>query len=221
MDISKIEEVVVTASFLSAADKVKLLRMLASTEGVDETSEGVDETSEGQSPAGEMRVEVPSTVEELSELTRKVIGCAMAVHRELGPGLREEKYQHAMEQRLTMANVAFEAQPAIGVYAGGDKNRLVGYYVPDLLVERRLIVELKAIKALGNDQIAQVIAYEVSSGCAVGLLFNFGERSLTWRRILPPRKTDTYRINRQWLVVPETLKPLLPPESSNDKDEDE
>ena len=127
MDISKIEEVVVTASFLSAADKVKLLRMLASTEGVDETS-----NDNGAIPAGEMRVEVPSTVEELSELTRKVIGCAMAVHRELGPGLREEKYQHAMEQRLTMANVAFEAQPAIGVYAGGDKNRLVGYYVPDI-----------------------------------------------------------------------------------------
>ena len=68
------------------------------------------------------------------------------------------------------------------------------------------MVEIKALKELDNSHIAQVIGYLAVSGCFVGLLINFGARSLEWKRILPPRTITEYRVNRQWLFVPDWLK---------------
>jgi len=68
------------------------------------------------------------------------------------------------------------------------------------------VVEIKALKGIDNSHIAQVIGYLAVTGCSVGLLINFGERSLVHRRILPPRNLQEHRINRQWLFVPDWLK---------------
>lgn len=68
------------------------------------------------------------------------------------------------------------------------------------------MVELKALDRLDNSHIAQVIAYLSITGCAVGLLFGFGSRSLGLRRVLPPRTQIARREGGQWLFVPDWLK---------------
>ncbi len=96
--------------------------------------------------------------------------------------------------------------PQDAVYDDPEQQRLVGYYIPDFLVEAAVIVEIKALHGLDNSHLAQVISYLAISGCPIGLLINFGERSLRYRRIFPPKKISEHLINRQWLFVPDWLK---------------
>jgi hypothetical protein len=73
------------------------------------------------------------------------------------------------------------------------------------VIENTVILEIKAIKGLNQSHIAQIIGYLAVSGCAIGLLINFGERSLRFRRIFPPKKIIEDLVNRQWLFVPDWL----------------
>jgi hypothetical protein len=84
---------------------------------------------------------------------------------------------------------------------------LIGYYIPDFVIEERIIVEIKALSGIDNSHVAQVICYLAISGCPVGLLLNFGARSLQYKRILLPTNIQPGLINRQWLFVPDFLKP--------------
>ena len=140
------------------------------------------------------------------ELTYQITGCAMEVHRELGPGLRENSYQRALANKLSEAHLSFDQQRLFEVYEDAKQQRQVGYYIPDFVVEGKIIVEIKAVRGLDNGHIAQVIGYLAVSGCPIGLLINFGERSLRHRRILPPKNVAEVLINRQWLFVPDWLK---------------
>lgn len=140
------------------------------------------------------------------ELTYKIIGCAMAVHRNLGQGLRENTYQRDLEAYLAQADIAFEAQKLFEVFGGPDGNQLIGYYIPDFVVENVVVVEIKALRGLDNDHLAQIIGYLAVSGCPIGLLINFGTRSLQYRRIFPPKNVADHGVNRQWLFVPDWLK---------------
>lgn len=137
-------------------------------------------------------------------ITYKIIGCAMAVHRELGPGLREDSYQRGLANKLKDAGLAFVEQQLYEVF--DEQQRLVGYYIPDFVVEGSVIVEIKALRGLDNSHLAQVIGYLAVSGCPIGLLINFGERSLYHRRVFPPQKVINDLVNRQWLFVPDWLK---------------
>jgi len=121
------------------------------------------------------------------ELTYRIIGCAMEVHRSLGPGYRELTYQRALEMRLDECGLRYEAQRAFEVRDALAEDALLGYYVPDFVVEATVVVELKALSALVNTHLAQMIGYLVVSKCPVGLLINFGDGSLRFRRVLPPR----------------------------------
>jgi GxxExxY protein len=141
------------------------------------------------------------------DLTYRIIGCAMSVHRRLGPGHREDTYQRALEASLTAAGLAFESQKMLEVFDADANGALVGYYIPDLIVGDRVIVELKALDGLSNSHLAQAIGYLAVTGCPVALLINFGCRSLEWRRILPPADIARHRANRQWLFVPDFLIP--------------
>ncbi len=139
-------------------------------------------------------------------ITYKIIGCAMAVHKELGPGLREDSYQRALANRLAEASLSFEPQKLFSIYDDPEQQRLVGYYIPDFVVEASVIVEIKALRSLDNSHLAQIIGYLAVSCCPIGLLINFGERSLRYRRVFPPQKVIDYLVNRQWLFVPDWLK---------------
>ncbi len=140
------------------------------------------------------------------DLTYKIIGCAMAVHRKLGSGLKEETYQRDLGLTFDEAKMEHEPQKNIEVYDTSHGKALIGYYIPDYIVARLIVVEIKALKGLDNSHLAQVIGYLAVTGCPLGLLINFGERSLKWRRILPPKNISEHQVNRQWLFMPDWLK---------------
>jgi len=141
-----------------------------------------------------------------NDITYKIIGCAMSVHRELGPGLRENTYQRSLANFLSEASITFEEEQLYPIYDDPGQERLVGYYMPDFVVDEKVIVEIKALQGIDNRHLAQVIGYLVVSGLSVGLLINFCEKSLRYRRVFPPRTAIHQRFNRQWLFVPDWLK---------------
>ena len=126
-----------------------------------------------------------------SDLTYRVIGCAMSVHNRLGPGLREGHYQRALAVEMESAGLTHEDEKAIEIYL--DETR-VGLLYLDHLVGGMIVVEVKALRhKLTNDEIGQVITYLAATGLQVGLLLNFGGRSLEYKRILPPQKLDDWK----------------------------
>ena len=137
------------------------------------------------------------------DLTYRIIGAAMAVHRRVGPGQKEVVYQRALEAEFEEAGLSFEAQKNLPIYDG---DRLLGFYIPDLIVEGNVIVEIKAFAALHEKYLGQVITYLNHTGLPVGLLINFGARSLRWRRVFPSPQATEFRLNYQWVFVPDWLK---------------
>ncbi len=118
-------------------------------------------------------------------LSRTVIGCAMEVHRELGPGYLEKVYENALAIALSDAGINVAQQVATPAQFRG---KVVGDFVADLLVEGKLIVELKAVSHLLPAHETQLVSYLKSTGMEVGLLINFGAGSLQFKR-----KYRTYR----------------------------
>jgi GxxExxY protein len=118
-------------------------------------------------------------------LTHSIIGSAVVVHRELGPGLLESAYEASLATELTALGLDFERQRQLPfVYRGVKTDR--GYRV-DFLVEQKVIVEVKAIARIEQVHRAQVLSYLKQTGCKVGLLFNFNVRILLpdgFRRIV-------------------------------------
>jgi GxxExxY protein len=141
----------------------------------------------------------------LDDLTYKITGCAMALHRRLGPGHREHIYQRFLQDQLSEAGMGFEPQKLYEVFDGPGKEKLLGYYVPDFVVEDKVIVEIKAVQVLANIHLAQVIGYLAVSGCPTGLLINFGRGSLEHKRIFPPKSLQEHQANPRWLFKPDWL----------------
>ena len=105
------------------------------------------------------------------DLSNKVIGCALRVHRELGPGLLESTYEQCLCYEFTKAGIQFEQQKALPVKYQ-DVMIDCGYRI-DILVEGKLIIELKSVESLQRIHEAQLLTYMKLSGCSVGLLINF------------------------------------------------
>jgi GxxExxY protein len=124
-------------------------------------------------------------VVEHKAITGKVIGCAMAVHRALGPGFLESVYQNALVHELRKAGRSVEVRCPIQVRYDGV---VVGAFVCDLLVDGAVLVENKAVQALAPVHEVQLVNYLTATGIEVGLLLNFGAQRLEYRR-----KTRTYR----------------------------
>ena len=107
----------------------------------------------------------------LAEVTERVIGAAIQVHRELGPGLLESAYQSCMGLEMTESGICFQQEVVIPlVYKG---RAVPNSYKIDFLVEKQVIVELKTVDKLAPVHAAQVITYLKMTKCRVGLLFNF------------------------------------------------
>lgn len=131
----------------------------------------------------------------LGDLTFKVIGLAMEVHNDLGPGHREETYHNAMTQKFINANLFAEREPELPIF--DEHGNKVNFYVPDHRVEIKLLVEYKAhFYPLTNDEIAKCIDYFAASDCGVLLLFNFGKPRLEWKRLFPPKHILEHRRQR-------------------------
>ncbi len=107
----------------------------------------------------------------VNELSGAVIGAAIEVHRHLGPGLLENAYQKCLQRELSLRQIPFVAEHALPV-AYKDARVDCGYRL-DLWVDRRLIVELKAVEALHPVHEAQLLTYLRLTGNEVGLLINF------------------------------------------------
>ncbi len=109
------------------------------------------------------------------ELSGRVIGAAMKVHATLGPGFSEAVYQNAMALEMSVDGIPFEREVKLEVRYRGE---LVGQYRADLLVDRSLILELKAVQAILPEHEVQVVNYLTATGLERALLLNFGARSL-------------------------------------------
>ncbi|MDX6529586.1 MAG: hypothetical protein QOH41_1876 [Blastocatellia bacterium] len=105
------------------------------------------------------------------ELTQKVIGCAMKVHSALGPGLLESAYQECLCFELIKAGLLVEKQkPMPLVYS---QVKLDCGYRVDIMVERRLILEIKAVEAINDIRLAQVLTYLRLANCRLALIMSF------------------------------------------------
>ena len=126
------------------------------------------------------------------QITERIIGCAYKVHNVLGPGFLEKVYENALKIELERAGLEVEQQEPITVYYEG---QIVGEYYADLWVENRVIVELKAIQALGKESEIQLVNYLVATGIDVGLLINFGSASVQIKRRLREIKNPDNPVN--------------------------
>jgi GxxExxY protein len=118
--------------------------------------------------------------EYINELTHKIIGCAMEVHKHLGNGFQEVVYQRAFSIELKMQGIEHIREQEMPLqYKGYD----VGTRRVDFFVEGRVMVEIKAIEKLDDVHKAQAINYCEAYGISDGLLINFGGKSLDFKRV--------------------------------------
>ena len=109
-------------------------------------------------------------------LSGKVIGCAIEVHRHLGPGLLESTYQHCLSHELRLQGIEHQVEyPLPVVYKGTHLE--CGYRI-GILVEKRLLLELKSVSAISEIHKAQILTYMKLSGVPLGLLLNFNVKIL-------------------------------------------
>ena len=116
------------------------------------------------------------------ERTYKIIGAAIEVHKELGCGFLEAVYQEALGREFNVQEIPFNSQPVIRiVYKGKPLDKT---YQPDFVCYEEIIIEIKAISNLSGVEEAQLINYLKASGLKVGLLINFGAKSLEYKRMV-------------------------------------
>lgn len=115
------------------------------------------------------------------DLTYKVIGCAFEVHKELGPGFLESAYEAAMKIELKASGFTVESQKQFALNYKGVK---IKDFFCDLVIDEKVIVELKAISKISDIERAQILNYMKVTGLKVGLIINFGQTSLKHERMV-------------------------------------
>ena len=116
-----------------------------------------------------------------SELTGKIIGCAMEVHKILGNGFQEVIYQRALEKEMVLQGLVFTREFEMPI---NYKEEQIGTKRVDFLVEGAVSVELKSVAKLEDVHLAQAINYLEAFNLEIGLLINFGAKSLEFKRII-------------------------------------
>jgi GxxExxY protein len=132
-----------------------------------------------------MRNRLKSIEQPAHALARTVVGLAMKVHRTLGCGFAEAVYRNSLAFELRKAGIGFECHPAISVMYEGTE---VGIYQADLIIEKKLIVELKVASGISDEHLVQLVNYLSATKIEDGLLLNFGTAKLEFRT-----KTRTYQ----------------------------
>ena len=126
-----------------------------------------------------------------SELTGKIIGCAMEVHKQLGNGFQEVIYQRALEIEMRLQGLNFSREHEMPVFYKGEQ---IGTRRVDFLVEAVISVEIKAIINVEDVHLAQAINYLEAYCLEVGLLLNFGSKSLQYKRVA---NTNLKQVNQR------------------------
>jgi len=116
-----------------------------------------------------------------AELSDRIIGCAIRVHKALGPGFLEKIYEQALGMELLKAGLPFEQQKLVVVSYDG---KPIGDHRLDLLVEGKVVLELKACKAFEDVHFATLRSYLKATGCPLGLLINFARPTLEVKRVV-------------------------------------
>ena len=116
-----------------------------------------------------------------SDLTRKIIGCAMEVHKILGNGFQEVIYQRALAMEMSLQNLSFSREHEMPIFY---KHEKLGTRRVDFLVEEFISVEIKATIKLDDVNLAQALNYLEAYNLEIGLLINFGAKSLEFRRLI-------------------------------------
>ena len=119
------------------------------------------------------------------ELTYKIIGCAMKVHRTLGNGFQELIYQRALAVEFEKQGIRFDREVEMAIFY---EERNIGSRRADFLVQEILLIELKALIQLEDVHLAQGLNYLVAYKLEKGLLINFGARSLQVKRLRRPKR---------------------------------
>ena len=114
------------------------------------------------------------------ELTRKIIGAAMEVHKHLGNGFQEVVYQRALSIELNLQNLAHEREKEMSLQYKGHN---IGTRRVDFFVEEKIMVEIKALIKLEDVHLAQAMNYLEAYNMEIGLLINFGAKSLQFKRV--------------------------------------
>lgn len=116
------------------------------------------------------------------DLTYKIIGCCMEVHKELGKGFGEIIYGDALEIEFKNQNINYSREKRYKIIYKG--NILPHYYKADFVIGNKIILEIKAIEALTSSHIKQTLNYLAASKLKIGLLINFGEDRLSYKRLI-------------------------------------
>jgi GxxExxY protein len=133
--------------------------------------------------------EVVNNAYKYSELTGKIIGCAMKVHSELGNGFQEVIYQRALAIEMQKHNLMFSRELEMTIYYDSID---IGTRRVDFLVADTIMVEIKALSKLEDAHLAQVLNYMEVYKLETGLLINFGSKSLEFKRV-----TNEYKLAKQ------------------------
>ena len=122
---------------------------------------------------------------EFDDQSYEVIGAAMEVHNELGPGLREKPYENAMLIALRSKGFSIEAQKAYPIYF---RDQIVGDCIPDITVDSDFLIDAKSIDTLSHNEIAQMLNYLRIAELEVGLVIHFKNPKLEWKRVVLGRQ---------------------------------
>lgn len=114
------------------------------------------------------------------EETHRIIGCAMEVLNTLGHGLLEKPYENAICVEFGLQGIPFKQQPRFDVIY---KNVKVGEYIPDLIVDDKIVMDMKTIERITNHERGQILNYLKITGLHVGLILNFKYAKLQWERL--------------------------------------
>ncbi len=114
------------------------------------------------------------------DLTKKIIGCAMEVHKRLGNGFQEVIYQRALEMEMTLSGLKFSREMEMPIFY---RESQIGTRRVDFFIEEKIMIELKALIHLEEVHLAQAINYLEAYKMGIGLLLNFGAKSLEFKRV--------------------------------------
>ena len=118
----------------------------------------------------------------LKDESFKIIGICMEIHAALGMGLKEINYKDAMEMDFLEHKIIYQREKKFAVKYKG--KTLQNPYRPDFIVYNAIVLEIKSVSTIIDTHLAQALSYLAVSGLRLAIVINFGERSLTWKRII-------------------------------------